>query len=70
MATTTTPKMRLITVKIPEVFVEGIDDLVKVGKYASRSEAIRVAIRDFLREMKKFMIVSEREKPRTESRTL
>ncbi|MEA2070212.1 MAG: ribbon-helix-helix domain-containing protein [Asgard group archaeon] len=42
--------MNLISVKIPENFLEGLDDLVRLGVYPSRSEAIRVAIRDLLRE--------------------
>lgn len=42
-------KMRLITVKMPEIYVEGLDELVKIGRYSSRSEVIRVAIRDLLK---------------------
>ena len=41
--------MRLITVKVPESYIEGLDDLVRSGRYSSRSEAIRIAIRDLLR---------------------
>jgi len=41
--------MKLVTVKMPEAYVEGIDELVKMGRYSSRSEVIRVAIRDLLR---------------------
>ena len=41
--------MRLVTVKIPEIYLEGIDELVKLGRYSSRSEVIRTAIRDLLR---------------------
>ncbi|MEM0340723.1 MAG: ribbon-helix-helix domain-containing protein [Acidilobaceae archaeon] len=41
--------MRLITVKVPEVYVKGIDDLVKSGRYSNRSEAIRAAIRELLK---------------------
>ncbi|MCC6035202.1 MAG: ribbon-helix-helix domain-containing protein [Desulfurococcaceae archaeon] len=48
--TTTRPKLRLITVKLPELYVEGIDELVKIGRYRNRSEVIRVAIRDLLRK--------------------
>ena len=62
--------MKLITLHIPQKFIEALDELVAKGWYPNRSEAIRVAIRDFLREMKKFMIVSEREKSRIENRTL
>jgi len=43
-------KMRLITVKMPEIYVEGLDELVKIGRYSSRSEVIRVAIRDLLKK--------------------
>ncbi|ADV65595.1 ribbon-helix-helix domain-containing protein [Desulfurococcus mucosus] len=44
------PRMRLITVKMPELYVEGIDELVRIGRYSSRSEVIRVAIRDLLKK--------------------
>ncbi len=39
----------MVTVKIPELYLEGIDELVKHGRYSSRSEVIRTAIRDLLR---------------------
>lgn len=42
--------MNLISVKIPDSHLEGLDDLVRLGIYPSRSEAIRVAIRDLLRK--------------------
>jgi len=41
--------LRLVTVKIPELYLESIDELVKDGRYSSRSEVIRTAIRDLLR---------------------
>ena len=41
--------MRLITVKMSEIYADGLDKLVEIGMYPSRSEAIRVAIRDLLR---------------------
>lgn len=41
--------MRLITVKMSDIYVNGLDRLVELGMYPSRSEAIRVAIRDLLR---------------------
>ncbi len=50
MAGAVVAKMRLITVKLPEIYVEGLDELVKVGRYSSRSEVIRVAIRDLLKK--------------------
>jgi len=41
--------VRLVTVKMPEAYVEAIDELVRKGRFTSRSEAIRVAIRELLR---------------------
>lgn len=40
--------MKLVTVKMPEIYVEGIDELVRNGRYSSRSEVIRTAVRDLL----------------------
>ncbi len=40
--------MELITVKMSDIYVNGLDRLVEAGMYPSRSEAIRVAIRDLL----------------------
>jgi Arc/MetJ-type ribon-helix-helix transcriptional regulator len=42
--------MRIITVKIPESYLEGLEELVNIGRYSSRSEAIRAAIRDLLKK--------------------
>jgi len=42
-------EMRIITVKIPESYLEGLEELVNTGRYSSRSEAIRAAIRELLR---------------------
>ena len=41
--------MNLVTVKMSDIYVNGLDKLVEIGMYPSRSEAIRVAIRDLLR---------------------
>jgi len=42
--------MRLLTVHVPDGFLEGLDELVRKKRYANRSEIIRIAIRDLLRE--------------------
>ncbi|EZQ03122.1 MULTISPECIES: ribbon-helix-helix domain-containing protein [Acidianus] len=42
--------MKIITVKLPEQFLESIDELVNTGRYESRSEVIRAAISDFIRK--------------------
>lgn len=41
--------MRLVTVKMPDMYVKGIDELVRAGRYSSRSEVIRIAIRELLK---------------------
>lgn len=42
-------KQRLISFKCPEAYLEGLIELVRADIYPSRSEAIRIAIRDLLR---------------------
>ncbi|MCJ7771120.1 ribbon-helix-helix domain-containing protein [Candidatus Bathyarchaeota archaeon] len=42
--------MKLVTVKLPEGLIKGLDDLVKQGMYPSRSSAIRAAVRDMLKK--------------------
>ena len=39
---------RNISINLPEAYDASIDRLIAVGEYPSRSEAIRVALRDFL----------------------
>ncbi len=41
--------MKLISFKAPNTYLEGLDELVHAGVYSSRSEAIRIAIRDLLK---------------------
>jgi Arc/MetJ-type ribon-helix-helix transcriptional regulator len=43
--------MRLTTVLLPTVYLEGLDELVRQGFYPSRSEAIRSAVRTELTNM-------------------
>lgn len=53
--------MRIVTVKMPETYIEAIDELVRSGRYSSRSEVIRAAIRELLRrELWQGMRSSER----------
>jgi len=40
--------MVLISVHIPVQMLQELDSLVKTGAYPSRSEAIRIAIRDLI----------------------
>lgn len=40
--------MKVITINLPEPFLSAIQILVERGVYPSRSEAIRIALRDFL----------------------
>lgn len=47
--------MRLVTVKLPEVYVEAIDELVRCGRYPSRSEVIRAAVARFVKDENVFI---------------
>lgn len=42
--------MKIVTVKLPEAYVEAIDELIKTGAYTTRSEVIRVALRELFRK--------------------
>jgi len=42
--------MRLITVNLPEAYVNGIERLILEKLYPNRSEAIRIAVRDLLKK--------------------
>ncbi len=41
--------LKLVTIHLPEAFLEGIEELVKSRIYPNRSEAIRIAVRDLLK---------------------
>ena len=41
--------MRLISAKLPEALIDGMDELVRRGLYPNRSAVIRTAIRDLLK---------------------
>jgi len=40
--------MKLITLHLPEPYIQALDNLVDEDKYPNRSEAIRMAVRDML----------------------
>ncbi|MCX8204345.1 MAG: ribbon-helix-helix domain-containing protein [Candidatus Nezhaarchaeota archaeon] len=42
-------ELRILTVHLPEAYIRGLDELVSRRLYPSRSEAIRVAVRDLLK---------------------
>ena len=41
-------KMILISVHLPKQMLQELDELVKQGRFPSRSEAIRIAVRDLI----------------------
>lgn len=43
-------KMKNITIAMPEIYVDNIEKLQTIGMVPSRSEAIRLAIREFLKK--------------------
>ncbi|MFX1346500.1 MAG: ribbon-helix-helix domain-containing protein [Promethearchaeota archaeon] len=44
----TKPKMINITINLPEIYDQNIQKLIKMKIVPSRSEAIRIALREFL----------------------
>lgn len=49
--------MKVITINLSELHIKALQVLMDVGLYSSRSEAIRVAIRDFLQKELTFACV-------------
>jgi Arc/MetJ-type ribon-helix-helix transcriptional regulator len=43
-------KVKLVTVLLPEAYLEGLDELVRANMYPSRSSVIRSAVRDLLKK--------------------
>jgi len=41
--------MKLVTVLLPEAYLEGLDELVRASMYPSRSACIRASVRDLLK---------------------
>jgi len=41
--------LKIVSVKMPEALIDGMDELVSRGVYPSRSAVMRTAIRDLLR---------------------
>jgi Arc/MetJ-type ribon-helix-helix transcriptional regulator len=41
--------VKLITLYVPEPYLEALDRLMKAGLYPNRAEAIRIAILDLIR---------------------
>jgi hypothetical protein len=42
--------LKLVTVLLPEAYLEGLDELVRANMYPSRSSAIRSSVRDMLKK--------------------
>lgn len=42
--------VKVITIRLPEAVVREIDILIEIGRYSSRAEVIREAIRDLVRK--------------------
>ena len=53
--------MKIITINLPEKYLQAIQILNDLGIYPSRSEAIRIALRDFLsNELKMYQDLDEK----------
>ena len=47
-ANSTKPKLQNITIAIPEIYVENLEKLQDIGLINSRSDGIRIAVREFI----------------------
>ena len=52
-------RFKLVTVKIPESLLEKVDKLVEKGVFATRSEAIRVALKELVERQQYFNKIIE-----------
>ncbi|MEM0375164.1 MAG: ribbon-helix-helix domain-containing protein [Nitrososphaerota archaeon] len=41
-------RLRALTIRLPEPYLESLEELVRSGLYVSVSEAIRMAVRDMI----------------------
>jgi len=44
------PTMQIITINLAVPYLDALDEIVEQGRYPSRSEVIRQALRDFLKD--------------------
>jgi Arc/MetJ-type ribon-helix-helix transcriptional regulator len=49
-------RARVVSVRLPAELLEEVEKLVEEGRFRSRSEAIREALRSFLYERRPFVI--------------
>ena len=42
-------RMKVVSVHLPEPYLDALDELVKKKLYPNRAEAIRMAVRDFIK---------------------
>jgi antitoxin ParD1/3/4 len=47
--------MKVVTVHLPEAYLEAIDELVRKRLYPNRAEVIRMAVRDLIRREARLM---------------
>lgn len=41
--------LKLVTFLLPDGYLEGIDRLVELGQFQSRSEAVRIAVKEMMK---------------------
>lgn len=54
------PPMQNITICLPDDFVTALKDFENAGLVPSRSEAVRLALRDFLREEVSLLLILQK----------
>ena len=51
--------MKVVTVHLPEAYLDAIDELVRRKMYPNRAEVIRMAVRDLIRREAKLGLYGE-----------
>jgi len=60
--------LRLMTVKLPEEYLEALENMVRDGRFRSVSEAVRFAVRQFVLQEALFEVaISDRRRVRAAS---
>ena len=54
-------KAKNTTIHLPETYIEGLTELVRRGHFVTVSEAIRIAVRDFLKREAKVLNITYNE---------
>jgi len=53
--------MRIVTINVPHRYLDSIQSLINLGLYNSRSQVVRVCLKEFLDKEKEFVVDMEKD---------